>query len=667
VRRLLASCLINDPRRRLPDIGDVTLYVQDAVGQHSTEPLTHSRSSRRIRELVAWAAAIVGVVVALVSVALENRRAAFTTAAVRASILPPPGINIPAVVVPSARFALSPDGRRLAFVGTENPQATLVDILAGGVTRLWVQSLDGGLPQPVPGTEGALGPFWSPDGRRIGFHSNNKIKVVDLAGGEPITLADSNGTHSGTWNNAGLILFSSTGPGNPIRAVAATGGNSRAVTKLNTEGGETQHWDPFFLPDGRHFLYLAIGTKTSPGGPNGIYVTDLDSTSPKLLIPGGSNAMYADGRLFFLRQQTLVAQPFDLDRIELTGEPLVIAEPVITGGGVGIRGAFSVSQAGVVAYETGGVEVGGNADTVSQLVWLDRSGKQLATVGEPARQQNAELSGDEKRVAVNVFDVTRRTRDIWLVDAIRGVRTRLTFGAGNEAGPVWSPDAMRIVFNADGQLHQKASNGASAEETLIADNGRENGGNGPSDWSPDGRFVLFNTSTSLNGAAGVWVLPLFGDRKAFPLVDTPYNENLGLFSPDGKWVAYVSNESGRNEVYVAPFDGTPTSAAVRASGSKWQVSTAGGNWPRWRKDGREIFYIAPDNRLMVATVDGRGAAFDVAAVRPLFAMRLVRNQRFMYDVSGDGQRFLVNTPQEESSPVQAPITLLVNWPAIIRR
>lgn len=231
-----------------------------------------------------------------------------------------------------------------------------------------MQSLDGAVAQPIPGTEGAIGPFWSPDGRRIGFRSNQKLRVADLAGGEPVVVGDAFGTHAGTWNSSGLILFSSTGVGFAVQAVAATGVTQRAVTTLHKENGETQHWDPFFLPDGRHFLYLAIGTKTSPGAPNGIYVTDLDGADAKLLVPGGSNAGYANGRLLYMRGQTLLAQPFDLDRLAFTGDPETLAEQVVTGGGIGTLGAFSVSTAGVLAYETGAADIGGNSDPLSQLI-----------------------------------------------------------------------------------------------------------------------------------------------------------------------------------------------------------------------------------------------------------------------------------------------------------
>jgi Tol biopolymer transport system component len=669
VRASLRRCLQKDRQRRLRDIGDARLEIEETVAPLGPGAVSAQTVAPRRRERLAWAVALISLMAVAIAATGYFRSNTADTRVFRSSIVPPAGGNIPAVVVPSARFALSPDGRRLAFVGAENPQATLVEILAGGVTRLWVQSLDGLEARPLAGTEGAVGPFWSPDSRFIGFRTGGKLKRIDPAGGPPLTLADAGGTHAGTWNRDGVILFSMVGVGNPIRKVSMSGGPSTPVTALNAENGETQHWDPFFLPDDRHFLYLAIGTKASPISPNGIYVTALDSSERKLLVPGGSNAMYAQGHLFFLRGQTLVAQPFDVERLEFTGNAVTIAEQVTAGGGSGMRGAFTVSEAGVLAYQTGSADIGGNAELVSQLVWFDRSGKPIGTLGDRARFTNAELAPDGRRVTVMVFDPALRTHDLWLVDVTRGLRTRFTFDPGDEISSVWSPDGSEIAFSAEGKgrgnLYLRASNGAGTEEELEAD-----GLSNPLDWSPDGRFLLFSDSAP-NQASDLWILPRFGDRKPFPFLKTPFSEARGRFSPDGRWIAYVSNESGKNEVYVAPFlesSRARTASAPVTAGGKWQVSVAGGAWPRWRRDGREMFYLALDNKLMVAAVNGQGSAFEVDAVRPLFDARVVPNQGFsMYDVSADGQRFLINTPAEESPPAPTPITLVVNWAAGLKR
>ena len=651
VRRLLQRCLERDPKRRLHDIADARIELDDAgtgsLDQQAIDSTTSARhASRRLGWMIA-AASTTALVAALVvgSVLYLRRAPAEDTLAYRSSILLPTGITLPGVLAPNARFALSPDGRRLAFVGAE----------AGGVTRLWVQSLNGLSAQPLAGTEDAAVPFWSQDSQSIGFLAGGKIKRIDADGGTPLILADyPGGTGGATWSRDGVILFATFGEGNPLRRISASGGAPSAATTLSVDSGETRHAFPFFLPDGRHFLYLAVGSKTAgPGSPNGIYVTAVDSNERKLIVPGGSMAMYAQGHLFFLREQTLMAQPFNVESLELTGDAVPIAERVIIGGQTGTAGGFSVSETGALAYQTGSAGVGGQA-ALAQLVWFDRSGKQIGVLGDRARSGDLELAPDGRRVAVSLFDPVQRARDIWLFDIARGLRTRFTFDAAEEFGSVWSPDGSRIVFNSRRKghldLYQKASSGAAAEEELLADDFDKS----PVDWSPDGRFILFAVTAPKTGS-DLWILPLFGDRKPLPFLQTPFNESPGQFSPDGRWIAYSSSESGRYEVYVTPFPGP---------GGKWQVSTAGGDWLRWRRDGKEIFYVAPGGRLMAAAVNGGASAFEVGDVRPLFDPRGAAPNQWMYDISPDGQRFLVNTLAEEAG--SAPITLVVNWPALLK-
>lgn len=654
VRDLVQRCVRKDLKRRLHDIADARIELDDAgadsLGQQAIGSTTSVRhASRRLVWMIAAATttALVGALV-LGSVLSLRRAPAEDTPSYRSSILLPTGITLPAVLAPNARFALSPDGRQLAFVGAE----------AGGATRLWVQSLDGLSAQPLPGTEGAIVPFWSADSRFIGFKVDEKLKSIDVTGGTPLLLADGyGGTGGATWNRDGVILFAAFGDGHPIRRISASGGAPSAATTLMADRGETRHAFPFFLPDGRHFLYLAVGSKTAgPNSPNGIYVAAVDSNERKLIVPGGSSAMYAQGHLFFLREQTLMAQPFNVESLELSGDAVPIAERVITGGQTGTAGGFSVSETGALAYQTGSTEVGGQR-VLTQLVWFDRSGTQIGVLGDRARSGDLELAPDGRRVAASLFDPAQRARDIWLFDVARGLRTRFTFDAGDETTLVWSPDGSRVVFNARRKgpldLYQKASSGAGAEEELLTDGLDKY----PMGWTPDGRFVLFAVTAPKTGV-DLWVLPLFGDRKPFPFLQTRFNE-VGSFSPDGRWIAYSSNESGRYEVYVAPFPGP---------GGKWQVSTAGGDWPRWRRDGKEIFYLAPapDNKLMVAAVNGVGSAFEIGAVRPLIDTRApVRNALRVYDISPDGQRFLVNTLAEEGA--SDPITLVVNWPALLKK
>jgi eukaryotic-like serine/threonine-protein kinase len=658
VRQLLKRCFEKDPRRRVRDIGDARIELDDALAGRAIGAPVARRAGRERVALTALALVTVAAALAVGSV-LYLRRAPADTPAYRSSILPPAGESVPARV---GRFALSPNGRRLAFVG-EN----------GGGTGLWVQSLDGLVAQPLAGTEGAGSPFWSSDSRFVGFYVGGKIKTVDATGGPPMTLADAHPNPGATWNRDGTILFASFGPGNPIRRVSDSGGTPFPVTTLNADNGETQHWLPFFLPDGRHFLYFAVGSKTAgPNSPNGIYVAAIDSNERKLLVPGGSTAMYALGYLLFLREQALMAQPFDVERLELTGDAVPIAERVMIGGASGMGGAFSVSETGVLAYQTGPADAGGQAGAPTQLVWFDRSGKQLGALGDQARYGDLELTPDGGRVAVSLFDRTRRGRDIWLFDIARGLRTHFTFDPSDDEASVWSPDGSRVVFNANRKghldLYLKASSGEGTEEELLSDSSDKV----PLDWSPDGRFILFGVGEpAFQATTDLWVLPLFGDRKPFPFLQTPFSEFPARFSADGRWIAYASNESGRKEIYVVPFPGrggAPSAApALETPGDKWQVSTAGGSWPRWRSDGKEIFYLAPDKKLMSAMVNGSGSAFEVGAVRPLFDTRAltIGNTGSMYDVSPDGQRFLVNTLADDVAA--APITLVVNWPALLKK
>jgi hypothetical protein len=404
----------------------------------------------------------------------------------------------------------------------------------------------------------------------------------------------------------------------------------------------------FVLAGRPSFLYFALG---GPLKPIGIYVGSLDSAERKLLVRGGSNARYASGHLLFLRDTTLTTQPFDPARLETTGDAVPIAEQIQVGGASGATGAFTVSDNGVLVYHTG------SGDRRSQLTWYDRTGKPIGLLGDQADYDHLELSPDGTRATVSVLDPAQRTRDIWIYwiyDVARGLRSRFTFDSADELGSVWSPDASRIAFNSrrNGTLDifEHASSGAGGDEPVLVDKVPKF----PSSWSRDGRFLLYMGSGPGTGN-DLLVLPLTGDRKPFPFLQTPFTEMFGQFSPDGRWVAYVSDESRRQDVYIAPFPGP---------GGKWLVSTGGGTQPRWRADGLEVFYLAPDNKMMAAEVRTRGAAAEVDAVRALFDVR-ARPGGSVYAVSADGKRFLVNSLSEQTA--QPPMTVVVNWPGAMRK
>jgi eukaryotic-like serine/threonine-protein kinase len=654
IRHLLTRCLEKDPQQRLRDIGDVRFdaIADDSADVASSAPVHGSRL--RILAAASTAALVAALVVGGV---FSLRRAPADVRAYRTSIPLPAGVKLP----PIGGFALSPDGRRLAFIemGTD------------GASRLWVQSLDELAARPLAGTERVRGAFWSPDSRFIAYFAGGKVMRIDANGGPPLALADANSAPGGAWSRGGTILFASFGPGNPLRRVPASGGAPSLATTLSADNGETQHWFPFFLPDDLHFLFLAIGSKTAgPNSPSGTYITTLDSNERKLLVSGGSNVAYAQGHLFFLREQTLMAQRFNVERFELAGDGVPIAEGVTIGGTSGVVGDFSVSEVGVLAYRTGPAAVGGSAAVPSQPRWFDRRGQPIGLLGDQARAGDLKLAPDGRRVAMSIFDPAQRNRDIWLFDVARGLRTRFTFDPAEEWSPIWSPDGNHVVFNSRRKgpldLYQKATSGPGVEEELLVSSLDKF----PLDWSPDGRFILFSVA-DLKTGLDLWVLPLFGDRKPFPVMQTPFREGAGRFSPDGRWIALSSDESGRTEVYVVPFrgvSGAPNGAAALGTlGGKWQISTTGGNWPQWRRDGKEIFYLAPANKMMGgAVLAGEGSRFEVGAVRPLFDMPasgVLLGLGSNYDVSSDGQRFLVNTLVEEDSP---SITLVVNWPALLK-
>ena len=633
---VLRRCLQKDRKQRVRDIGDVSLALEGAFETAAPASPTGAPVVSRTGRRVAWAAAL-----GIVSLAALGwgafayfRPAPPAAEAIRFFMSPPDAWNFQSLTdatgVSPVPMAVSPDGRRMAFVA----------VGAGNSALLWIRSLDTLTAQSLAGTDGASSPFWSPDSRSLGFFAGGKLKKIDVAGGPPITLCDAPSSRGGSWSRDGIIVF------NPANAVAlqkvpAAGGTPTAATVLVAD--ETAHRRPFFLPDGRHFLYSAASGAQTAG--LSIYVASLDSADRKLLLTAdANNALYSQGHLLFLRETTLMAQPFDAQRLELAGEPFPIAEQIQLSQTVPPNGFFSASEHGVLAYQTGTGAAG------SQLVWFDRSGKELGVLGEPAAYSDIELSPDGKQASVSVPEQSGRARDVWLYDVARGLKTRLTFDAADELALIWSPDGSRAVFNSrrNGQLdlYQKAADGSGTEDVLLEDNRQKT----PVSWSADGRFILYRSGGGPTGN-DLFVLPLSGDRKPIPFVNTQFGEVTGAFSPDGRWVAYVSNESGRNEVYVAPFPGP---------GGKRQVSTGGGTQPRWRRDGMEMFYFTPDNTLMAAAVDGRGASFEAGEVKPLFETRRT-GARSQYAVSTDGQRFLINTASEQAA--SAPIAVVVNWTA----
>ena len=526
-------------------------------------------SPRGLRERIAWATAgvLVGTAVAAASM-IYLRPASGQAAPVRFNVSAqrgsPLSLNGNAVAP-----AVSPDGRRVAFITG--------GASANSRSRLWVRSLDALEPQPLDGADGAGFPFWSPDSRTIAFVQVGSLKTIDASGGPVQTVCEGGGL--GAWNRDGTIVFGSP---SGLFKVPAAGGQPTQLTTPDASRKEGSHRAPSFLPDGRHFVFAAPPTNT-------LWVGSLDSAETTKLLSADSQARYANGHLLFARQSTLLAQPFDERRLTLTGDAVPVAEQVSRDGN-SATSAFSVSDTGVLAYRTGAPV------TTTQLAWMDRAGKPLGVVGPPGRYRNPALSHDGSRLAVEVVDPAGGSADVWLVELARGVMSRFTFDPGNDVYPVWSPDDSRVMFASDRNggvfsLYQKMANGSGDDELVSKST---SGDRKPYSWSPDGRhlvFIGYSPTTTLG------VLPLSGDRQ--PLTPPPggFGTSLAQVSPDGRWMAYGSTESGRYEVYVRSFP---------APGGKWQISKDAAVSPRWRGDGQELYYYASDGLLMAVPITSSG-------------------------------------------------------------
>jgi serine/threonine protein kinase/Tol biopolymer transport system component len=631
VRDLLHRCMRKDPKRRLHDIADARIEIEEA--EANVDPGSIFGQDRAVIHKTRWSpawivaalAAMVSVVAVTVAILLVFRQ------------LPPPqelrlDISSPPTADPLS-LALSPDGQKLVFVADSE-----------GMSRLWLRELNAVSPRPLPGSDGAAFPFWSPDSRSIGFFAEGNLKRLDLAGGAAQVLAGAPIGRGGTWNRDGVILFAPN-TANVVFRVSATGGEAVAVTSLDMpQPDQVGHRFPHFLPDGRHFLFHVVGSPQY----RGVYVASLDQPGKQRLLDTESAAVAASGRIFFVQQGTLFAQGFDMDRLALVGSPLSIAEHVAFTTGLNLA-AISSSAAGPLAYRTG--DAGGQR----QFLWFNRSGEQVGHIGDPDPESpnHPELSPDGRRVALN--RTMNGNADIWLFETRSGVLSRFTFDRVLDAYPVWSPDMRRLVFGSNRtgvvDLYEKPANGVGVENLLLATPQSK----APLDWSPDGRFLLYRVELRAT-TYDLWALPLDGDRKPFPVVQTNFDERDGQFSPDGRWIAYESNESGRFEIYVQSFPGR---------GGKWQMSATGCAQVRWRRDGKELFCIGLDGRLMAVPfrVGSDGQTVEPSNPVALFAARIPGGAiqgsfKHQYAVSPDGQRFLINS---QIATAASPITLVLNW------
>jgi Tol biopolymer transport system component len=639
---LLRRCLVKDPRKRLRDIGEARLVLDGLMdggtltGAVSGQLIPTKRAS--FKQALFWmVASVLATAVTAVGIWVFVRPRAADAVALRATILPTEGTSSSLGPFGAQLFAISPDGRQIALV--------MLD--ADRRRHLWVRPTDSLTARLLRGTEDAIGPFWSPDSQSIGFAIDGRLQRVSVAGGLPLTICQLPGPagsfSAGTWGPDNTVLFSTLNSGGVFR-VSAAGGQPVAVTRLDSQRGELSHSQPSFLPDGRHFLFFAGGRSD----PVGLYVGSIDSADRVRVLERGSRARYAAGYLFFTRDRELVAQPFNLKRFTLESDAVTLAEPIDVCGAQGASGAFSVSTAGVVVYR------GLGAEATARLEWLDRKGSRVAGLGDAGPYTEPELSPDGSRTAFKVrsTDIVREG-DLWLYDNASGRRTHFTSGPTDDTSPVWSPDGRSLAFAArqpgppSGWLRVKAL--AASEDTSLLD---EQNVGVPTSWSHDGRYLLFSSWTLSGtpprpGPSDIWALSMTGERKPLKYRATPFDEAGGVFSPDDRWVAYYSNESGRDEIYVASFPNVE---------SPKLVSSGGGVWPQWRHDGHELFYLSLDGQLMAVDVMPASSILRLGTPHVLFQTNTQLASK-PYSPAPDGQRFLFATSVGEASP--APLTVLV--------
>jgi serine/threonine protein kinase len=620
VRALLRRCLQKDARKRLPHIGVARLDL-DEVPVAVTETPALPRRNRWAP--IGWTALGFVAAIALWMAVAAGRPPVANPQVISSTV------DLPSnpTAFPPDRLAVSPDGQRLAFVAPGS----------SGGNLLWIRPLSSLDAQPLTGTDGASGPFWSPDSRHVAFSAGGNLKRIDISGGAVVTLADGASTIAGTWSRHDVILFTRLLTREILR-VSAKGGAAEVV--VASTAMQALPYYPFFLPDGRHFLYLRE---------RNLYLGSLDDSNHPRLIEGVGNAMFASGHLVYMRETTLVAQPFDADRLTLSGGAFPLAERIQINTGSG-AGAFSVSDSGVLIYQVARI-------APSRLVWLDRGGRETGVLGEAGSYSEASLSADGSQVAVSMFGESRDDRDIWLFDVRRGLRIRVTTDRTDDSDPLLSPDGTRVVYSSRRGpvkgLYVRDLDGPAGPELLLENTWNK----APQAWSSDGKLVLY---AEVAGGRGrdLWTVPVEGDRKPVVVLQTNANESRGDLSPDGRFVAYESNESGRSEVYIARFP---------IGGAKWPVSSTGGANPQWRRDGKEIYFMNGGVLMRAAVTTVAGA--DIGVAEPLFDLgsrlpRAFSPESNIFDVTADGQRFLVNLPQYTAPD---SLRLVVNWPALMRQ
>jgi eukaryotic-like serine/threonine-protein kinase len=626
--RLIRKCLAKSPDDRWQSARDLLSELQWIAGAGSQAGIPAALTAQRVhRERLPWLIAGLAsalFLLSLISTVAHLREQPSKTTAVRFQIPSPEKWTYRWFDLPS----ISPDGESIAFTAGNT---------AGDLNALFVRRLSAPAATRIALPGDAYMPFWSADGRQIAYFSGKSLLKVDAGGGTPVTLVATASPTSGygTWNNEGVILFSLKGL---LYRISAAGGEPKPLGKLD-EGELSQRW-PRFLPDDKHYLYLSMSSYPDR---QGIYAASLDGGPRKMIVKTSTQAAYLQsGHLLFMKEAVLMIQPFDLKSLSLRGEPRPVADRIESMSGVP-GSIFAASPNGTVVWRQG------SGITQATLQWFDRSGKKLGSVREPAEFSNPALSPDEKRLAVGIVDPQTTTRDIWVIDLVRGTKSRLTFDPADDLNPVWSPDGTRIAFtsNRKGErdIYVKPADGSGEEQLLLEG---KDGQKNLEDWSSDGKYMMYNHQP--NNQRFLYALPLEGDRKPIPVLKNQFRSTNSAISPNVRWVAYESNETGRGEVYVQAF-----APASPHPGGKWQISTSGGGEPQWRRDGKEIYFLVGPT-LMAVDVKSDGSTFEFGIPKPLFDARTTSSGRNHFVVSKDGQRFLMLMPVETATePLQVQV------------
>jgi Tol biopolymer transport system component len=631
--QVIKHCLAKDRNDRWASAHDVQLQLDWIAAHLSAVTVATGVTQTRRREHLAWTIAGMAGLALVVVGAWSLRRPTPDMRTHVSSALPPPSVSFETDEAP----VISPDGRRLLFVGHD----------ATGKQLLYTLALDVASPaQPLAHTDGASLPFWSSNSQLVGFFGQGKLKTVDIQTGQIRTLADAGGARGGTWNRDDVILFAPR-PGTGLYRISAAGGDPVPV-RIDAGGGSFP-WFPSFLPDGRHFLFFSPAP-TQPENA-GVFVASLDSSTARRLVTARSRAVHAPGYLLFWREGALLAQAFDETTLEVRGNPVAVANAVGLNP-VTNQGLFSVSDSGTLVFFAGAVGE-------SELVWVDRAGRRIGNPGPKGVFNSVSLSPEATSVVYDQAEPRNRTFDLWRLDFARGIPSRLTFHPSHDIFPLWSPDGTRIVFGSlrepPPQLYELNANSAGTEKLLLKTNLPKT----PSGWSSDGRLLIYDSTDPQTGG-DIWALPLVGRPEPYPLVRTEADEHYGTLSPDGRWLAYISNETGTYEVYVESFP---------ATGFKRQVSTQGGFEPQWRRDGKELFYMAPNQTFMAVGVKSNQITLEVSPPKSLFATRIkwmeIQAVAHHYAPAPDGQRFLISSATDDARSV--PVTIVLNWPAALKK